>query len=106
MDVSNGTGEDTQSRTGSGTTKRGQWEKWTALPAKGIVHCPDPAGSWTIFFRLHAGTTISESITEPMAAVTLEKSGNDYRITSAKGAVKKPAQPAKPTKPAKVRSAA
>ena len=87
MDVSNGTGEDTQYRTASGTTKKAEW---TALPPKGILHCPDPAGSWTLFFRVHDGRIFSQTFTEPMASVALQKSGGHYRITVTKKADKKP----------------
>jgi hypothetical protein len=109
MDVSNGTGEDTQYRTGSGTTKTVEWAKWTTLPSKGILHCADPAASWTICFKLPDGKILMESFTEPMASVTLVKSGDHYRITCAKKVVKRPIKPAKPAipaKPTKAKSAA
>ncbi len=102
MDVSNGTGEDTQYRTGSGTTKA---VAWTALPPKGILHCADPTGSWTIFFRVHDGRIFSETFTESMAAVALVKNGSTYRITVTKKTDKKPARPAK-AKPTKAKTAA
>jgi hypothetical protein len=100
MDVSNGTGEDTQYRTGSGTTKTVEWAKWTTLPSKGTFHCGDPAASWTICFKLPDGKILVESFTEPMASVTLTKSGNNYRIACGKKVIKRPIQPSRPAKPA------
>jgi hypothetical protein len=86
MDVTNGTGEDTQYRTGSGTTKE---VMWTALHPKETHHCVDLKGPWTIYFMPHGGKPLLQAFTEPMASVALEKNGSDYRITAIRNSAKK-----------------
>jgi hypothetical protein len=89
MDVSNGTGEGTDYRTGSGTPKTATW---THLPDKKVLHCADPKTPWTIWFRLKSGKTISATYDQPMVSVTLVKSGNSYKITAVKKKIEKPAK--------------
>jgi len=118
MDVSNGTGDGTDYRTGSCTTKEVR-TSWTHLPDKSPQHCPDPQKMpWTISFRLHDGTIISATFPQPMLSVTLVKSRSGYTIKAVgKPAVKpkptpkpvrsaKPVPPAKATKPARAKNAA
>jgi len=97
MDVSNSTGEDTQYRTGSGSTKMLNWAPWTHLPKKAVLHCPDPkldakTKAWGISFQPPHGKAISATFDQPMQSVTLVKTAKGYEITT----VKKPAEKPKP----------
>jgi hypothetical protein len=105
MDVSNGTGEGTDYRTGSGVPKEGF--NWTHLPDKKVLHSADPKTPFTIWFRLHSGKIVSASFDQPMASVTLVKTGTKYKINAVKKSVKKPGKtPAPPAKTVKKSAAA
>lgn len=113
MDVSNGTGEGTDYRTGSGVPKEGGPKEpaWTHLPDKSPHHCADPKTPWTIWFRMKSGKIVSATYDQPMESVTLVKSGNGYKITVKKlekkpvKPTKTPAPPVKTTKTAKQNAA-
>jgi hypothetical protein len=96
MDVSNGTGEGTDYRTGSGVPKE---VTWTHLPDKKILHCADPKAPFTIWFRLKSGKVLSATYDQPMESVSLVRSGSGYKINSVKKKVEKPTK--KPAPPAR-----
>jgi hypothetical protein len=110
MDVSNGTGEGTDYRTGSGTTKaRISQVIWKPLPDQQVCRCANPKTPWTIWFRLQNGEIVSATFDRPVVSVTLVKTGNYYQIDAvekpvkkrAKKRAKKPVPPAKAVKAAK-----
>jgi hypothetical protein len=108
MDVTNSSGEDSQYRTGSGTTKEVSWK---ALPDKRVLKCSDPKVPWTIHFRLQDGTTLQATYNQPMASVILIKDETGYRVFACPKPLETPAKPthmppAKPTKPTTTRTAA
>jgi len=112
MDVSNGTGEGTDYRTGSGTPKA---STWTRLPDKSTLHCPDaqpPSHDTVVEFRLPSGKILSATYNQPMASVSLVKNGSSYVISAVTKPfelpVEKPGRkvPIKPPAKAKAKSAA
>jgi hypothetical protein len=92
MDVTNSSGEDSQYRTGSGTTK-----SWKALKDRAVLQCSDPKVPFTVHFQLQDGTTLDATYDQPMAAVVLIKDEAGYRILACPKPVETPAKPAKPT---------
>jgi hypothetical protein len=93
MDVTNSSGEDSQYRTTSGTTKEVNWK---VLKNQAVLQCSDPKVPWTIHFQLQDGTTLQATYDRPMASVVLIKDQTGYRIFACPKPVESPA--AKPTR--------
>ncbi len=94
MDVTNSSGEDSQYRTGSGTTKEGM--SWKALPDKAVSQCSDPKVPFTVHFRLQDGSTLNATYDQHMASVILIKDQTGYRIFACPKPVESPSP--KPTR--------
>jgi hypothetical protein len=91
MDISNGTGDGTDYRTGSGAPKEGGLT-WTHLPDKSSHTYEDPKTPWTIWFRLRSGKIVSATYDRPVMSVALIKTGSGYKINAMTKPVEKPAK--------------